>query len=346
MTSENTPETTPRNHPPRLLVAIGTRPEDIKLQPLIDALRDRGAHVDVWYSGQHQLAACAEWARYTWDDGLTRGVSECTRRFGERLRNPQPPYDCVIVQGDTATAYACAVAAFLEGIPVAHVEAGLRTYAKEPHPEEAFRKMIGAMATWNFCPDLDAQINLEGEGCTGWTHIVGNTVIDTLPPAPLRVLATLHRRENWGARRQRALGEIIAFTIANNGAVQLQVVKHPNGTEDYAVLGSILTDAFLTEPMGHDLFLKNLQEADLVVTDSGGLQEEAAHFGIPVLVLRTSTERTALVDAGAVQLVDPDDPAALRAALDTALRKRRCYGDGTASQKIASILLKSLDTNP
>lgn len=339
---------------PRIIVAYGTRPEAIKLAPVIDALRARGAEVVEWCSGQSSdlVGSVGGAMPGLWDTGLTTGVAGCIEEFGAYLAQPHVDAAAVVVQGDTATAFACAQAAFLAGVPVAHVEAGLRTYAAEPWPEEAFRRQIAAVARWHFCPDETAARNIareQGEHERVGLHalpgvaVVGNPVIDTLPRRPFRVLATLHRRENWGERRQRALRTLIEFGHCNEG-VEVTILRHPNGTTDYdAEMTPEEQKFWLRDPLPHDEMLRRIADADLVVTDSGGLQEEAAHFGIPCLVLRTSTERVALERSGAVTLVDPDCHSRLRNTLQDALERRFAYGRGDAGAQIAEILLATLD---
>lgn len=347
----------------RVVVAYGTRPEKIKLAPVVEALKAEAVEVVEWVSGQSKDLVEGDdlvrrWAN-TWGYGLNHAIGQVISDFDAQLllwKTAKKPADCVVVQGDTATAFACAQAAFLARVPVAHVEAGLRTYECEPWPEEAFRRQIAAVARWHFCPDIDALVNVMCEvskNREGWNaqeiedkrvFVVGNTVIDTLPRAPFRVLVTLHRRENWGARLTRALATIDAFSL--NPGVRVSIIRHPNwsaaapewNVENFVSYGS----TELLAPMPREDLLAELREADLVVTDSGGLQEEAAHFGVPCLVLRTSTERVGLLRTGAVELVDPDSLTALRDALEAKLARRRAYGVGDSGKQIARILVEQL----
>jgi UDP-N-acetylglucosamine 2-epimerase (non-hydrolysing) len=334
----------------RVIVAYGTRPEQIKIEPVAVELERRGVEVLQWYSGQSKdlIEGCDPDIHWK---NLHEGIGRNIYSFSVWLEE-QAPVDVVMVQGDTATAFACAQAAFLARIPVAHVEAGLRTYADEPWPEEAFRHQIAAVARWHFCPDKDAAQNIireMGHHPGKWADnydqlgifVTGNTVIDTLPQAPLRVLVTLHRRENWGDRIRNALWHLEQFMHDNYPDVWITVIRHPNWRAQ-GVEPHVSTLLNITDPMPREYLLDYLQSVDLVVTDSGGLQEEAAHFGIPCLVLRTSTERVALERTGAVTMIHPDNPAALRDALDRVLARRRCYGDGDAAEKIAEILAKEL----
>ena len=362
----------------KIVVAYGTRPEEIKLEPVVRALRERGVDVRMWFSGQSpDLAGKAEkMALETrWDLGLHAGIKGVIDDFTNFIwfgfRADEKP-NAVIVQGDTATAFACALTAWLQRVPVAHVEAGLRTYDDEPWPEEGFRRMIAAMAKWHFCPDPHAAINLlresgrssfvDGLCVSDWfkerkpgetwdafcgrnfgVFVTGNTIIDTLPQEPLRVLVTLHRRENWGDRIKKAIDALENFAFSTP-EVQVTFVKHPNwkewGGQDLTGAANI---EYIEPVASHQKFLQLVRAADLVVTDSGGLQEEAAHFGVPCLVLRKATERTALWLSGAVRLVNPDDPSALIRELEKLLERRRAYGDGRAGERIAEILVREIE---
>jgi UDP-N-acetylglucosamine 2-epimerase (non-hydrolysing) len=329
----------------RIVSARGTRPEAIKMQPVEDALRAAGSEVLVWDSGQSPDLTGSKSA-IIWASGVTKGIASAMSAFKAWLE-AQEPVDAVLVQGDTATAFACALTAFLEGIPVGHVEAGLRTYASEPFPEEAFRRMIAPLARWHFCPDQDSEENLRREANKEYAvmegvHVTGNPVIDTLPNRPLRVLATLHRRENWGARIGDAL--LALNQICADFDAIVTVIRHPNWTKALSFDPErVCPHVHFETPMSREDMVDALIEAtDLVVTDSGGLQEEAAALGVPCLVLRTATERTALVANGAVTLIDPDDADALYEAVAAIARRRSVYGPRGAGRRIADILLKEL----
>jgi UDP-N-acetylglucosamine 2-epimerase (non-hydrolysing) len=325
----------------RIVVAYGTRPERIKMQPVVDALRTRGFEVEEWCSGQSRdlLSDLDVQELKMWSSGhLTDGVGGLIALFGSRLRGW--PADAVVVQGDTATAFACAQAAFLSGVPVAHVEAGMRTYAAEPFPEEAFRRQIAAVATWSFCPGDDEYANLmvERNSAEG-LYVTGNTVIDTLPQRSFNVLATLHRRENWGARIATAIAELRLF--AQQRDVDITLIRHPNWATHQSELPDETPRFRYVPPMDRDRLLEALQSVDLVVTDSGGLQEEAAHFGVDCVVYRSSTERCALERTGAISIARPDTDE-LKSQLAAALAKRRCYGSGDSGRRIAEILAREL----
>lgn len=341
----------------KALICYGTRPEKIKLAPVRAALEARGVDVREFMTVQSPDLLDGEdaTAGVTWHS-LIGGIASVLTVWRLSVASQRP--DVVIVQGDTATAFSCALAGFLEDIPVAHVEAGLRTYAKEPWPEEGFRRMIAAMATWHFSPDLNAaecllqEMNVDafGEVGQGWKpfvdrgiYVTGNTLIDSLPQQPLGVLVTLHRRENWGERIQRALNSLA--TLAHDvPQLQIGVVRHPNWDAQAIEPPPAADGLMYADPIkDHDTFIEALRAADLIVTDSGGLQEEAAHFGIPCIVYRSATERVALERSGAVRVVHPDESGALREAIEHWLGQRRAYGWGDAGEKIADILVKELE---
>ena len=274
----------------------------------------------------------------------------------------QQSWALVIVQGDTESASQGALAAFYNRVPVAHVEAGLRTYnLNRPFPEEGLRQMISRLTRFHFPPTQRAQEALQNEGISEeFIHLTGNTVIDaqqwTCTHRGVKrkvagrghLLVTVHRRENWG----HDLAEI-CHAVAGIAALQpdLQVLfpVHLNPVVKGPV-NSILKgipNVKLTEPLDYTQMQQALADAWLVLTDSGGLQEEAPTFGVPVLVLRDETERPEAVDAGCALLIGAARPVivseVLRLLNDTAAYNQMSqagnpFGDGTASAKIARVL--------
>jgi UDP-N-acetylglucosamine 2-epimerase (non-hydrolysing) len=268
--------------------------------------------------------------------------------------------DLVVVQGDTSTALGGALAAFTCGVPVAHVEAGLRTGdPRLPWPEEEYRTAIDAEAELLFAPTAIAAANLGAEGVPGEVHVTGNSGIDAvraaeakLPARSLRergaprILVTCHRRESWS----EGLGSIAAamLALAADGN-QLAVVLHPNPFVAETMRGLLDGAARLAliEPCGHSELLRRMRDSDLVLSDSGGIQEEAPALGVPLLVLRDKTERPEGVTDGSARLVGTSteriveearrllgDPVA-RAAMS---RPSFPYGDGRAAPRIAAII--------
>lgn len=366
--------------PISVLVIIGTRPEAIKLAPLVEAMRQRPAafEVRVCLTGQHRdliedvLPAFGIEA----DDNLAimqPGQSLCDTA-GRLLTLVQHIFrkwspDLVIVQGDTSTAFCGALAAFYSGIPVAHIEAGLRTgNPHNPFPEEVNRVLVSRVASFHFAATCDAAKNLYGEGVPEeCVWVTGNTGLDavrllserlttgqvqvafpfSLDPKRKLVLVTAHRRENMPDGLQ-GIGTAVA-RLAQRPDVQIVFPLHPN-PEVRRIVHPMLSNCshvHLTPPLEYRAFIDLMRRAYVILSDSGGIQEEAPALGIPVLVLRDTTERPEAVAAGAARLVGTQPERILLAAtelLDNAeayaamAQRRRIYGDGEASGRICSTL--------
>lgn len=365
---------------PRVLVIVGTRPEGIKLAPVVDALRSRGSAVDarVALTGQHTTLidqVLDVFALETsWDLGIMKegqnlydvahGCLDGLRGVVEEFRP-----DMLLVQGDTATVFFGALVGFFERIRVGHVEAGLRSGDKwRPYPEEILRRMTGVAADAHFAPTPRARDNLLAENVDSSTiHVTGNTVVDAvqriaaLPHDPadpvlrqvlesgLRlVLVTAHRRESFGAPLREAFSALreIADTF-DDVAIVYPVHPNPNvrGPADEVLGGH--PRIRLTAPLDYLDLVHALRRAALVITDSGGIQEEAPSFGTPVIVLRDVTERPEAVEAGLARLTGTDRGRITAAAREILRDSRRAavaspYGDGRAGERIADIVLHML----
>ena len=363
----------------RLAVVIGTRPEAIKLAPVIWACRAHPA-LDpiIVVSGQHRelLSPCLADLGLVPDCHLdTMGAGGDLAGLTARLINAltailkEVAPDAVVVQGDTTTAMTAALAAFYEKIPTAHVEAGLRSGSlADPFPEELNRRMIAVAARWHFAPTDRAAASLRSENIPAANiDLVGNTVIDTLQwarrlklgrsafaarsDARMRVLVTLHRRETQG-EPMAALGEAVARVAATRSTeVVLPLHKSPAVRAALVPALSGRSGVRLCEPLGYLDFLATLAEADLLITDSGGVLEEACGLGVPTLICRETTERPEAVEAGTARLIGVeaerlvsetltllDDPVA-RAEMTAA----PCpFGDGRAAPRIAARLAQCL----
>lgn len=352
-------------------VVLGTRPEVVKLAPVIARLRRSTTMRPVVISTgqQHDLLppALAELGvevdlelRPHGADHLADRMSAMLVATAELLRTVE--LAAVVVQGDTATSLAAAQAAFYHRIPVVHVEAGLRSGSPhEPFPEEANRRMISVLAALHLAPTDDARANLLAEGhAPGTVHVTGNTVVDTLlaqtaasPPDDLLdplvagnrkiVVLTMHRRESWG-EPMRAVAEVVAKVLDRRGDATVVVPAHPNPVVREALAPLVDSPhAVVLEPLPHGRFIRLLAAATVVLTDSGGIQEEAPTLGVPVLVLRAVTERPEGVRSGAATIVgtDPADVGAgLEAALDQPHRTSGInpYGDGHASERCVAAI--------
>lgn len=363
-------------------VVFGTRPEAIKLAPLVQVLRDRSdVDLRVVSTSQH-----GEMLRQVLDifgirpdvdlqlmqpgqtlEDLTARVVTGMRSW---LESERP--DVLIVQGDTTTVFAASLAAFYQRIPVAHVEAGLRSHHPyNPFPEEMNRRLTSAMATLHFAPTALARTNLLAEGIgEDRIFVTGNTVVDALQQiarsdafarAPLPfdhagrlLLVTLHRRESFGDTMREMCGALRSI-VDRYADVRAVIPVHRNPAVQAAVTSELagVDRVTLLEPLDYVTFLRILQSCTFVLTDSGGVQEEAPVFGKPVLVLRETTERREALDAGVARLVGTrpadvvaaasvllDDPAAYAAMA----RGGSPFGDGHAAGRIADHLVRYLAT--
>lgn len=359
---------------PAALLIVGTRPEAIKMAPVHVALsRALGAdRVRLLATGQHPDLARLALGDFdlvpdmVLEAPASGGLSERSGWMLARLAEVVLPgaVSHVLVQGDTATALVGALAGFYAGVPVAHVEAGLRTYdLAAPFPEEAHRRLIAPLAQVNFAPTRRSAENLRAERIPEERiALVGNTVVDAIEllrpkfsgawPAPApgrqRVTVTLHRREAWGEPLQRICAALAAL-CRRRPELELVLPVHPNpgvGQVVHAAFDGV-ANAQLVEPLGFVAMQGLLAGSTVLVTDSGGLQEEAPSHRVPVLVARSLTERQEAVDAGTARLVGLDaerlaaelerlldDPAA-RAAM---VRDGNPFGDGRAAERIAARL--------
>ncbi|MEV5680763.1 MULTISPECIES: non-hydrolyzing UDP-N-acetylglucosamine 2-epimerase [unclassified Streptomyces] len=364
----------------RAMLVLGTRPEAIKLAPVSRAMSASPLFQPmVVTTGQHremlqQMLGLLEVGVKT-DLAVMRDrqrLSELTARLidglGTVIRTERP--DLVVVQGDTTTALCGALAAFYEHIPVAHVEAGLRTGIPDnPFPEELNRRLIGRLANWHFAPTARSAGHLRAEGVPdGQVITTGNTVVDNLlwvlergagrsafRTDGRRVLLTLHRRENQGDR-MRSMGAALR-RLADRGDVEIVLPLHRSPAVREALLPALEGHPGISvvDPLDYLDFAATLAACDLVMTDSGGLQEEAPSLGKPTLVLRSTTERPEAVEAGAARLVGTDPEEILTAAvrlLDDPEEYRRMsavanpFGDGHAADRIVARLTRDFGGTP
>lgn len=352
----------------RLAVVFGTRPECIKLAPVIKALKGCGEfEVIITVTAQHR-EMLDQFLRFfelhpNYDlNIMQRGqtLTEITCRALDGLNDVlrKERIDMLVVQGDTTTAFAAALAAYYHRVPSAHVEAGLRTYDKmQPFPEEINRRLIGAIADLHFAPTARAKQNLLKEGVEPERiFITGNTVVDTLieclerlppvcPDSSQRILlVTAHRRENWGEPLKR-ICRALSRVLERFSDVRVIFPMHRNPIVREIVIGCLGSHerAELTEPPDYFDFVQLMRLAHIIVTDSGGVQEEAPTLGKPVLVLREVTERPEVVEAGVAKLVGTDESAIVSElcrllsdedAYRQMARSVNPYGDGKASQRI------------
>ncbi len=368
----------------KVLVVLGTRPEAIKLAPVVAALRAEGADCIVCSTGQHRemLSSVLRAFDLTPDvdlglmrpgQDLTHVTSSALQGVGEVIDRTAP--DWVVVQGDTTTAFAAALAAFYRKAGIAHVEAGLRTGAlHSPWPEEANRKLIGQIASLHFAPTQRARENLLREGVAdAMITVTGNTAIDALhwmldrirenpslvaevirelpalDPGKRLVLVTGHRRENFDAGLANICTALRRLSERGDVEILYPVHLNPRVQEVAGGILSGLESVHLIQPVGYVPFVWLMQQAYLIVTDSGGIQEEAPTVRKPVLVTRDTTERPEAVAAGTARLVGTQEDAIFAAAcelLDHEESYARMtqgtnpFGDGKAAARIAKRLVR------
>jgi UDP-N-acetylglucosamine 2-epimerase (non-hydrolysing) len=356
----------------KLLAVVGTRPEAIKMAPLLLALRrEPDVSLRLCVTGQHRdmidpvldlFGVRAECDLGLMEEGqsLNALAGRCLQALDREFADAKP--DRVLVHGDTTTAMAAALAAFHCGLPVAHVEAGLRTGdVARPFPEELNRRTIDAVADLLFAPTPAARVNLEAEGARGRIVVTGNTGVDALElalamqggaealppldPARRLVLVTGHRRESFGA----GLGGICAAiaAIARRGDVEIVYPVHLNPQVRRPVEAALATEpnVRLLPPLAYLPLVRLMQRAALILTDSGGIQEEAPTLAKPLLVMRDVTERREAIETGQARLIGTDRDrivAEACAALDGETlfpAGPNPYGDGRASGRIVAALL-------
>ncbi len=351
----------------KILSFIGTRPEAIKLAPIL-ALLGKNRHFEsrVCVTYQHtdllkpllsKLGVITDYEFEGSKQSLPLTASKILQECGTIFEQFKPAI--VLVQGDTTTAFAAALAAFYARIPIGHVEAGLRTgNLHSPWPEEAHRSLVDRLATYFFAPTEDAKNSLIAEGTSPeriW--VVGNTSMDALrllqKPAQTssksrKILVTVHRRENQG----EPLKEICHAlnTIAEQFPdVEICIFLHPNPAIQHPVkrLLSHVRNIHLREPVDHLTFIHLLDESLFVITDSGGIQEEAPFIGKPVLIIRDTTERPEGIIAGTAKLVGTNSDAIISSCqellnnpktLAEMSKVHYSYGDGYAAERIVNVL--------
>lgn len=359
----------------RVCIILGTRPEAIKLAPVIQTFQNyEGFYTQVILTGQHRemveqvmglfnLKAHRDLEIMQPKQSLSDITCRSLRGLQELFSEKEP--SLVIVQGDTTTAFAAALAAFYQKIPIGHVEAGLRTdNIFNPYPEEANRRLISQIAQLHFAPTPLATENLHRSGVLGEVHLTGNTVIDALlnvaksePACDIPglewenyrvILATVHRRENWGEPLESiAKGFLQVLDKFPDTALLLPLHRNPTVREPLQAMLGNHPRIFLTEPLDYAQLVGAIMRSHLLLTDSGGLQEEAPSLGKPVLVLRETTERPEAVSAGTAKLVGTKTESIVKNAVqllsnptayETMANAINPFGDGRASERILGIV--------
>ncbi|WP_444922765.1 non-hydrolyzing UDP-N-acetylglucosamine 2-epimerase [Microbulbifer sp. DLAB2-AF] len=369
----------------KVLIIFGTRPEAIKMAPLVrEFSKNKGIECKVCVTAQHRLMLDQVLdvfeIRPDWDLDIMKHGQDLTDITGgillglrSILKEWKP--DVVMVHGDTTTTLAASLACYYEKIPVGHVEAGLRTgNIYSPWPEEMNRRLTGAIATLHFAPTLKAKENLLSEGVADKAiKITGNTVVDALYEAisiiksnpeieneflkkfsfidanKKIILVTGHRRENFGLGFENICSALKEIAASNPDILIVYPVHlNPNVQEPVGRILSGLSNVLLIEPLEYLPFIYLMSHSFLILTDSGGIQEEAPSLGKPVLVMRDTTERPEAVSAGTVKLVGTNSHSIMSEVMklidDNELYRRMSeahnpYGDGKACSRIVSLIL-------
>ena len=365
---------------PVVLTVVGTRPEAIKMAPVIDACREQSEiQSKLLFTGQHKSLVSQTMRTLDFDPDFNLNLmgenqtlydiaNKAMLKIRDIVQSLKP--DCIMVQGDTATAFATSMVAFLEGIPLGHVEAGLRSHNdRDPFPEEGYRKLIDVLADFYFAPTQLSAQNLLHEGVSAQNiYVTGNTVVDALEKvvpvcssienhelaaiferAPSKlILLTAHRRESFGKPLENIFSAIEKLTELEP---ELEIIYpvHPN--PNVSESAERLVDnrrIHILKPLSYEDMLISFQKVQLILTDSGGIQEEAPSFGLHTLVMRNTTERQEGIDAGVATLVGTDTEEIIRTTLNRLKTHKAIstpialtnnpYGDGKASGRIADIL--------
>ena len=372
----------------RVLVVVGTRPEAVKMAPVLRALQEREGDLETALALTGQHTAMVDQVLTTF--GMEPDFDLQVMREGQDqydlahacldgLRRVTAEYrpDLILVQGDTATVFYASLVGFLERVRVGHVEAGLRSRDKwAPFPEEVYRRLADVLADLYFAPTPRARENLLGEGIPAERiYLTGNPVVDAIRAVAGRegapenrilgrlrdsgapfALLTAHRRESFGAPLREVFSAILAL-VETRPELEILYPVHlnPQVQEPAREILSGHPRVHLTEPLGYLDLVRALSWARLVLTDSGGIQEEAPTFGVPVLVLREVTERPEGVEAGVARLVGTRKERILEAALSLLGQKDQGnslqvplnpYGDGKAGERIADIVQAALTGAP
>jgi len=372
--------------PTKVLSILGTRPEAIKMVPVMRALETNGSFQHTLaVTGQHRelldqvlelFGVAADFDLDIMEEGqeLDEIVTRTLARLGGVIRKLHP--DCILVQGDTTTALTGALAGFYNRIPVGHVEAGLRTSDRfVPYPEEINRRLTDQLSSFHFCPTEGARQNLLAEDLPDENILVtGNTVVDavnlvadsrathTQETEAFReriqefLVVTIHRRENWGEPLTRIATALASFA-REHPEVGLLVALHPNPIlrERLSPVLGELPNVLMTPAPGYREFVHLMKEAAFIVTDSGGIQEEACALAKFVLVLRRETERPEAVEAGFARVIGTETDR-VESEVSLTLEQVRArhlppptadnpFGDGKAAERIAEFLAARLHSS-
>lgn len=319
-----------------ILLCYGTRPEWIKIKPLVQTFEGR-IPFKILFTGQHQDIAAG---RFDQSLGIVDGTNRLDSIFSSVMNKIDfEGVSAVLVQGDTATGFAVALSAFNHKIPVIHLEAGLRTYDLEhPYPEEGYRQMISRITNIHLCPTKISKSQLLRDSVGGEIHVVGNTVLDNLigvePSYGDEVLVTIHRREN-----HHIIDEWMKEI--DNLDEEITVIRHPNPVVQNAI--EKLKNVNVIDPLTHTEMIKRIANCKFLITDSGGLQEEGSFFNKRIIICRKTTERPEVLEHHGVLCPYPNSLSFYVDLIrnDYIIDKPCPFGDGKSSNKIMEILCRA-----
>tara|TARA_R100000315_G_C5232388_1_gene143413 strand:+ start:413 stop:1414 length:1002 start_codon:yes stop_codon:yes gene_type:complete len=329
-----------------ILICYGTRPEYIKVKPLIEKMKGV-VPFQILHVAQHQDLVDGEYDHFVQiEDGKNR-LDSIISSVMNSFDFQENEISHVLVQGDTATAYAMAVTAFNHRIPVIHLEAGMRTYDLEnPYPEEVYRQCISRIASIHFAPTSYESHLLKQEKVNGDVYVVGNTVLDNLLGVSSEygnvVLLTMHRRENHHLIPEYF--KLFSKLAKDNPDLQFVLPLHPN--PNVQKHKDLLDGILVIDPLPYDSMISSISKCRLIISDSGGIQEEAAFFKKKIIVCRETTERVASINTSSFMCKSPHELEKIFYDIkDDYIVEKDCpYGDGHSSEKIVDILQKEYRT--
>ena len=328
-----------------ILLAYGTRPEYIKIKPLINIFDKEGFSYKVLFTGQHK-----DLIKEQHPDYQIEIIEDENSRLDNIVKSIMTTFDWiledithVLVQGDTTSVLAVALSAFHHGIKIIHLEAGLRTYDKQnPYPEETNRRIVSTIADIHLCPTEFSKKNLENELIGGVKYVVGNTVLDNLSSYKEKceyinkVLITMHRRENhhWMTEWFQVIDKLAELHLD----LEFILPLHPN--PNVQKHRHLLKNVRVVEPMSHDELLNLLVKTKIVITDSGGIQEECSYFNKKCLTCRKVTERPEAIGQSTFMVKKPEDLMTIfnENILDVKINFECPFGNGKSAEKIMKML--------
>ena len=339
-------------------IVFGTRPEYLKVKPLFSAFQREQIPFYIIQVNQHVDLLVEEKDQPNFiylslvDDTSVSRLNLLASTIPKLVESTLKKCSSIIVQGDTATVFFTAIAAFHLKLPIYHLEAGLRTYdLNNPYPEEAYRSMLSRIASYHLCPDIEAKAALSRENITKDVHVVGNTILDLVrtynftPQIGSTVLVTVHRRENWDSMKQ--IVTTIVKLAKQRPDLHFKWIQHMNPALQKIVVETLTSEGWpesieVSEPLEHKELCRLITESYCIITDSGGIQEEASFLGKTCFVLRKKTERSS-IPIQYIRLIQNLDDLLSEFTKKPIILLTPCkvYGDGFATDRIIDLLKAS-----